>query len=144
MLMKFLLSGSKFNVEGTLIAQNRQVLRTSFDTTKSPSIQMHILDGEINLKELCKNFVRAIKPEDEVQFIRADYAKKGSDDSRHQLLMTTEGDIDTILIQEYKVRDLRVRPKDQKDITGYVHAQKDSFFPLIEKNAKLCMYDEKK
>ncbi len=116
--------------KGTLLSRGEEIIRTSFDATTAQALQKHFLG---RMKDLCNYFVREQNPDDKVEFIRADYKRKGSEEHT-QILMGTEGDCDALVVQEYKVRDLRVRPKEQKDIKGYNHVQKNFFFPSLDKN----------
>lgn len=120
----------KMLVKGTMLLKGDEMIRTSFDNTTSEALKKYICD---QMKDLCNYFVREQNPLDKVEFVRVDYKEKLSRDNRYQVDLAVEGDLHAVVVQEYKVRDLRVRPKEQKDIKGYLHVQKYFFFPTLDK-----------
>lgn len=118
-------------VKGSMLVEGDEIIRTTFDNTTAQALQKHFLG---RLKDLCNLFVREQNPDDKIDFIRCDYKEKGTEDSHLQVLSGTESNFNAIVIQEYKIRDLRIRPKEQKDIKGYVHVQKNYFYPSLDRN----------
>ena len=120
----------KMLVKGTMLLKGDEMIRTSFDNTTSEALKKYICD---QMKDLCNYFVREQNPTDEIEFIRVDYKKGRSKDTGYQVNLAIEGDCHALVVQEYNVRDLRVRPKEQKDIKGYQHVQKNYFHPNLDK-----------
>lgn len=119
-------------VKGTLFAEGDEIIRTSFDDITSSSMAKY-LDF---LKEACENFVRERNSSDKLDFIRIDYKKRQVRDSRYQIMMTVENDFKAVVLQEYKVRDLRKRSsREEKDTdeAAYKYTQKNYFFPSLDK-----------
>lgn len=119
-------------VKGTLLVKGEEIIRTSFDDITSSSYAKN-LDF---LKEVCENFVRERNSKDKLDFIRADFKQRLVRDSRHQIMMTVEDDFKVVVLQEYKVRDLRKRSsREQKDTedAAYKYTQKNYFAPSLDK-----------
>jgi hypothetical protein len=122
----------KMLVKGTMLVEGEEIVRTSFDDITSSSYAKY-LD---HLKEACENFVRERNSKDKLDFIRADFKQRLVRDSRLQIMMTVEDDFKAVVLQEYKVRDLRKRPsREQKDTedAAYKYTQKNYFFPSLDK-----------
>lgn len=120
----------KMLVKGTMLLKGDEMIRTTFDNTTSEALKKYICD---QMKDLCNLFAREQNPDDTVQFIRIDYKEKLSKDTRYQVNLAVEGDCNAVVVQEYKIRDLRLRPKEQKDIKGYQHVQRNYFYPTLDK-----------
>ena len=117
-------------VKGTLLVKGEEITRTSFDNLTSSRFARYL---EF-LRKACENFVRECNSSDKLDFVRADYKQRLVRDSRFQIMMTVEDDFKAVVVQEYKVRDLRKRStEEQKDIKGYKHTQKNYFFPSLDK-----------
>ncbi|KAL7044787.1 hypothetical protein ACKWTF_002053 [Chironomus riparius] len=119
-------------VKGTLYAKGDEIIRTSFDDITSSSMAKY-LDF---LKDACENFVRERKSSDKLDFIRIDYKKRQVRDSRYQIMMAVEDDFKAVILQEYKVRDLRKRSSREEketDEAAYKYTQKNYFFPSLDK-----------
>lgn len=120
----------RFLVKGTMLIKGEEILRSSLDNTTSESLRKCICE---KMKNLCNLFVREQDPDDEIEFIRIDYKEKATRDSRFQIMLAQEGECDALVVQEYKVRDLRVRPKEQKDTSGYLYVQRNFFYPTLDR-----------
>lgn len=122
-------SQGRMLVKGTLFAEGDKIIRTSFDDTTSSSMAKYM---DI-LREACENFVRERNSSDKLDFIRVDYKKRQVRDSRYQIMMTVDDDFKAVVLQEYKIRDLRKRSSREENDAAYKYTQKNYFFPSLDK-----------
>lgn len=118
-------------VKGTLLVDNgEEIIRTSFDNTTSSALVKHT---EM-LRQCCENFVRERNTSEKLEFVRADYRERATKDSRCQIMMAVEDDFKAIVLQEYRIRDLRERPsQEQRDPRAFKYVQKNYFYPSVDK-----------
>lgn len=117
-------------VKGTLLIIQGDMIRTTFDSTLIDSFRQYICE---DLKEACNFFVREQDPEDELQFFRANYKERTKKESQYQLMFTQEGKSCALILQEYEIRDLRIRPKtNPRNLSAYVYHQPNPFYPSLD------------
>ncbi|KAG5674375.1 hypothetical protein PVAND_004349 [Polypedilum vanderplanki] len=116
-------------VRGTVLVEDEEIIRTSLDSTTTFSL----IRNTIDMKELCDHFTREQNPGDKVNFIRVDYKDNVRKDLCQQIMMCFEDNLKGIVIQDYVIRDLRIRPNEGKEAKDYKHFQQNVFFPSLDK-----------
>lgn len=115
-------------VKGTMMVQGKEIIRTTFGNTLSEALKTHFLEEQL---DDLKMFVREQNPFDKIDFIRVDYLDPSGKETYYQILIGLEDDFICLVLQEYEVRDLRIRQKGNKDFKGYQHDQNNYFFPSL-------------
>lgn len=119
----------RMSVRGTVLAEGEEIIRTSLDGTTTQALIRSMED----MRSLCNTFVREQILSDRVNFIRIDYKENTLKDVHQQIVMGVEDAFKAIVVQEYEIRDLRVRPKEAKDAQEYKFFQQNPFFPSLDK-----------
>lgn len=117
----------KMLVKGTIIMDGEETIHSSFDNTTTVSISRSLFA----FTEICNNCIRTVDPKDKVEYLRINL----SDHEKHlEIMMAPDDDgFQGIVLQEHPIRDLRKRSsKEQKNLKGYRHVQKNLFFPSLD------------
>lgn len=113
----------KMLVKGTIITEGEETIYSSMDNTTTVSISRSL----IPFTEVCRNCIRTVDPCEQLEFIKINLS------TRDELLLAPDGDVQSIVLQEHPIRDLRKRSlKEQKNPKGYRHVQRDLFFPSLD------------
>lgn len=113
----------KMLVKGTIITEGEETIYSSMDNTTTVSISRSL----IPFTEVCRNCIRTVDPCEQLEFIKINLS------TRDELLLAPDGDVQSIVLQEHPIRDLRKRSlKEQKNPKGYRHVQRNLFFPSLD------------
>lgn len=116
----------KMQVKGTIIVSGEEAVHSTMEYTTTVSISRSL----VPLVEVCTSFIRTLDPTEKVEFLRVNFKSR---DTHTEVMAGLEPDFQAIVVQEHKIRDLRVRPpKEQKDLEGYLHVQQNLFYPSID------------
>lgn len=116
----------KMLVKGTIIMDGEETIHSSLDNTTTVSISRSLFP----FTDICRNCIRTVDPSEDVEFIKINFSSR---EMNSELLLAPDGDVQSIVLQEHPIRDLRKRSlKEQKNPKGYRHVQSDLFFPSLD------------
>lgn len=121
----------KMLVKGTIIMDGEDTIHSSFDNTTTISMSRSLFE----FTEVCNNCIRTVDPTEKVEFFRINLS---GHEKPLEVMVAPDGDFQAIVLQEHPIRDLRQRSsKEQKDLKGYRHVQRNLFFPSLDGMATL-------
>lgn len=116
----------KMLVKGTIIMEGEETIHSSLDNTTTVAISRSLFP----FTDTCRNCIRTIDPSEDVEFIKINFSSR---EMSSELMLAPDGDVQSIVLQEHPIRDLRKRSlKEQKNPKGYRHVQRDLFFPSLD------------
>jgi hypothetical protein len=118
----------KMLVKGTIIMEGEETIHSSFDNTTTISLSRSLFP----FTDICSNCIRTVDPTDKIEFIKVNFTNL-IESQENEIMLAPDGDFQSIVVQEHPIRDLRKRSsKEQKNLKGYRHVQKNLFFPSLD------------
>jgi hypothetical protein len=116
----------KMMVKGTMLMDGEDTIHSSFDNTTTVSISRSLFP----FTDVCSNCIRTVDPTDKVEFIKINFSSR---ESHTEIMLAPDEAVQSIVLQEHPIRDLRKRPlKEQKVFRGYQHVQQNFFYPSLD------------